>query len=100
MNVGVVAAVVADQGIDNRLRLLGGRGVVEIDQRLAVYCWGEYRKVTADRRFVVHSALLGSEDVNIVPFNFDLISFYRENRRQRAYPAGSKVESGAVQRAL
>jgi hypothetical protein len=47
MNIGVIAAVVTLHRIDHLLRLLTGRGVVEIDQWQTI--WGglsEYWKIS------------------------------------------------------
>ena len=48
MDVGVGLAVVPRDRIEHRLRLLGGRGVVEIDQRLAVDRPAQDREVGTD----------------------------------------------------
>src|SRR5207245_2186390 len=45
VNVGVDLRVVAGEGLDHRLRLLRGRGVVEIDERLAVHLLAEDGKI-------------------------------------------------------
>ena len=48
MDVGVVLRVIVHQGVDDRLRLLAGRGVIKINQRLAVHLLLEDGKVLAD----------------------------------------------------
>ena len=50
MNVGVFGLVEADDAVDHGARLLGGGGVVEVDQRLAVHL------VVQDREIVVNFA--------------------------------------------
>ena len=57
VDVGVVVLVVVDQGIDDLVRLLGGRCVIEIDQRLAVDLSLQDRKVLANGFDVVHVLL-------------------------------------------
>ena len=49
MHIGVVVLVVVPERIDHRPRLLRRRGVIEIDQRLAVHLLVEDREVLADR---------------------------------------------------
>ena len=48
MNVGVIAFVDPGLGINDLNRLLGRRGAVEVDQRLAMDLAGQDRKVLAD----------------------------------------------------
>ena len=48
MNIGVVALVVAGDRVDHRLRLLRGRGVVQIDQRLAVHLLPQDREIARE----------------------------------------------------
>ena len=48
MNIGVFAGVGLHEALKYRLGLLRRRGVVEIDQRLAVNLQGERRKILAD----------------------------------------------------
>jgi hypothetical protein len=48
VDVGVVEAVVGDEGVDDRLGLLAGRRVVEVDEGLAVHLLVQGREVLAD----------------------------------------------------
>ena len=48
MDVRVVVRVVVDERVDDRLRLLAGGGVVEINQRLAVNLFPENREIFPD----------------------------------------------------
>jgi len=52
MDVRVFFGVVPNHSIDDRLRLLRRRGVVEIDERLAANALPQERKVLTDRRGV------------------------------------------------
>jgi hypothetical protein len=52
MNVGILLGVETRQAIDDHLRLLRGRGAVEIDERPAVNGLRQDRKILADRRHV------------------------------------------------
>src|SRR5262249_41309229 len=48
MDVGVLRGVVVIDRVDHGLRLLRGRGAVQIDQRASVYLLSEDRKIFAD----------------------------------------------------
>ncbi len=48
VHVGVVRRVVAREGIDHGLRLLGGRGVVQVDERFAVHLLVEDGEILPD----------------------------------------------------
>ena len=47
VNVGVLFAIIPAQGFDDRLGLLTGSAVVEVDQRLAMDAAAEDGKITA-----------------------------------------------------
>ena len=53
MNVGVVALVVMRDGVDHRPRLLRGRGVVEVHQRMPVHLLLQNGKIAANRLDIV-----------------------------------------------
>ena len=55
MNIGVVRLVVPGDGIDHSTRLLRGRGIVQIDQRLAVHLLEQDRKIRPDLLRVVRA---------------------------------------------
>src|SRR2546427_6173447 len=55
MNIGVVRLVVPGDGIDHSTRLLRGRGIVQIDQRLAVHLLVQDRKIRPDLLRVVRA---------------------------------------------
>ncbi len=57
MNVGVVGRVVVLQGVQHGARLLGGGGVVEIDERLAAHLLAQDGEVVADALHVEHRGL-------------------------------------------
>ena len=59
MNVGVIFTVVTGQRLDNPGRFLRGRGVVEIDQRLAAHGLLQHGKIRADRLKVKCAGLVG-----------------------------------------
>src|SRR5207248_935183 len=59
MDVGVLRAVVILQRIEDGVRLVRGRAVIEIDQRLAVNLGGEDREVGAHLLDVESGARLG-----------------------------------------
>ena len=48
MDVGVLFRETADHGVDDRLRFLGGRGIVEIHQRFAVHAFLQDGEVLPD----------------------------------------------------
>ena len=48
VDVGVILRVIVQQGVDDRLRLLAGRRVIKINQRLAMHLLLEDGKVLAD----------------------------------------------------
>src|SRR5258708_5126080 len=77
MDVGVVVLVVAHNRVDHCLRLLGGRSVVEIDERLAV-------------RHLV-------EDGEILPYLLHVVSIWCSVNFRRlqcgAHPASSQFRS-------
>jgi hypothetical protein len=50
MNVGIVLLVIVCQGIDDHLRLLAGRGVVEVYKRMAIDFRPEDREILPDPR--------------------------------------------------
>ena len=50
MNVRVIVFVILAQALDDHTGFLGGRGIVKIDQRLAVDLLGENGKVVAQNR--------------------------------------------------
>ena len=52
VHVGIIAAVVIADGLDHALGLLGGGGVVEVDQRMAVNLLREDREIAAHPRGV------------------------------------------------
>jgi hypothetical protein len=52
VHVGVLFAVVPRDPVEDRLRLLGGGRVVQVDEGPAEDAGGENREVAADRRFV------------------------------------------------
>ena len=54
VDVGVVVLVVVDERVDDLARLLGRRGVVQVDQRAAVHLALEDGEVLADRFYVKH----------------------------------------------
>src|SRR5439155_11642565 len=56
VHIGVGGAVILGNGVEHRLRLLGGRGVVEIDQRVTVLPLREQREVGAEAGDVEHQA--------------------------------------------
>lgn len=49
MNVGVLLAVEPGQAVDHRLRLVGGGGVIEVDQRVPVDLAAQDWKIATDR---------------------------------------------------
>ena len=50
MDIGVIEAIVVVQRLDHRRRLLGGGGVVEVHQRLAVHHLAQNREIRAHAR--------------------------------------------------
>jgi hypothetical protein len=53
MDVGVVLGIEAHDRIEHGARFLGGSGVVEIGERVAVRFLGEQRELRADGGYVV-----------------------------------------------
>src|SRR5690348_8207375 len=60
VHVGVVFAVVTDNGVQDLLRLLRGGGVIQVHQRLAVHSLRQDRKVAAHPLHVVAVMSSGS----------------------------------------
>ena len=64
MHVGVIALVVAGDRVDDRARTLARRGIVEIDERLAVDLLRKDRKVAPNRSDV--EALSGARGADVL----------------------------------
>ncbi|MNS69805.1 hypothetical protein D3C72_1031330 [compost metagenome] len=69
--VGVVGPIVVSDGVQHRLRLLGGGGVVQIDQRVAVHLLRQGRKLATQLGvlLLIHAPLISSGKVGHDPEN-------------------------------
>ena len=105
MDVGVVVLVVVHERVDDLARLLRGRGVVQVHERLAVHLALEDGEVFADGFDVKHelgsSAVVSSTStLTSSPSDLDGIGVHGLHGGQGLDGAGLHVEAGAVARAL
>jgi hypothetical protein len=54
VNIGIVVFVIANEGIDHDLRLLSGRGIIEVHEGYPMHLAPQDGKVLADSFYVKH----------------------------------------------
>ncbi|MNZ77355.1 hypothetical protein D3C78_958920 [compost metagenome] len=71
VHIGIVGPIVVSYGVQHRLRLLGGGGVVQIDQRVAVHLLRQGRKLATQLGvlLLIHAPLISSGKVGHDPEN-------------------------------
>ncbi len=96
VDVGVLVSVEVRQPVDHHLRLLGGRGVVEPDQRLPVDRLLQDRKVRPHRGDVEHLVVVGQLRHRIGCGQEVVVGLVSDRRIQRFRPGGDPVRPAKV----